>query len=280
MNRPADLPRTRELIVLCRQLGAMLNAGTEIRRALLIVRDQMSQPELQNALETAHNDMELGWTLAHSLGRNPTLFSPFFIDMIRQGEGEGTLGSVLEDLASYLEKQLRMETEMPAAVPAVYSAGGLPTLQARRPESLYRLAVWIGAGLGCSSAGWAYAAAGGSGYAGFAGTVLALGLALAGWAASELRLARTLAQPSTEDTLRPEAAESPPLNGPSRRPSSPHEAFGVNPPNALLLNKEAQALTPKPADQPASSKPAVDDGRNRSGPPSPPIPGDRRSMPL
>ncbi|MCA1596248.1 MAG: type II secretion system F family protein [Chloroflexi bacterium] len=283
MNRPAEIPRTRELIVLCRQLGTMLSAGTEIRRALLIVRDQMSQPDLQNALETAHNDMELGWTLAHSLGRSPTLFSPFFIDMIRQGEGEGTLGSVLDDLATYLEKQLRMESELVA--PAASSvAAVLPAAATRHPETIYRLAAWIGVGLGCSSVGWAYAASGASGYAGFAATVLAVGLSLAGWALLELRLARAAIghlpaeEPREDRPALDEGVDPVPGGASDWRAAGPTRGNGANTPETPASTNDAQKTPPR--GQPNASKPGTNAGRSPSGPPFPPIAGDRRSMPM
>ena len=270
----STLRRNRELILFCRQLGAMLNAGTDILRALLIVQDQVSLPSLRSALETARNDMTLGMTLAFSLNRFPQLFSPFFIDMIRQGEGEGTLGDVLGNLSDYLEKETRMEpfTASPALAmqPSAAQIGFTPLAAqtARWTGPVCRLAVWMGLGTTAAAGIWGIAAIAWSTSAGIVAAIAVLGLALAGWGATEQMENRSAA---VSDAPAREADAAPAYE------------------RALLLPVESDETGAGGAPADARPETASGDGsappRREYSPPPPPGPistsrASRRNMPL
>lgn len=204
---PAYPAQQRELILLCRQLGAMLAANADILRALLIVRDQVSSPLLQSALETAHNDMSQGSTLATSFRRYPQLFSLFFIDMVRQGEGEGTLGEVLQNLADTLEKELRIDLEMGLLVQPRRGQRGFESAAASS-EPLFRLGLYLGIGLMVAAcAGWAMS----RGLSGAALGTAILGLFMAGWGWRELRHPTSPPTTALDSEKATEAHRPPPL---------------------------------------------------------------------
>jgi hypothetical protein len=266
----ADRSLTRELIQLCRQLSAMLATGTEILRALAIAGEQAHHPGLRDALEMARNDMTLGWTLWLSLQqRRPDLFSPFFIGMIRQGERDGVLAQALQELADTLERDYRMNADVPRPG---HSATGVSLaatlLPAGAVDSVYRLAIWMGAGLVAAAVLILVGA-------GSAAAVASAGLALAGWGALELRRTRISSIPAGKPVspiADGTAPIAPPNPAPSRRSISPEEAF-PGPPQPFTLPGPRNPPS-KVADRPEGQSPA-----NGGGTPKPPT-EERRGMPL
>lgn len=98
-----------ELVLFCRQFGAMLEAGTDVLRVLTVLRDQTSNNALKQVFSSIERDMRLGRTLSRSLGRFPDIFNPFFIDMVRQGEREDILPQVFSKLAEHLSRPVELE---------------------------------------------------------------------------------------------------------------------------------------------------------------------------
>ncbi|MCS6859417.1 MAG: type II secretion system F family protein [Abditibacteriales bacterium] len=98
-----------ELVLFCRQFGAMLEAGTDILRVLTVLRDQTSNNVLKQVFSSIERDLRLGRTLSRSLGRFPDIFNPFFIDMVRQGEREDILPQVFIKLAEHLSRPVELE---------------------------------------------------------------------------------------------------------------------------------------------------------------------------
>jgi len=94
-----------ELALFCRQLGTMLLAGVDVLRALRVAGEQTDTARLQSVAQRIGRDMAAGRVMAWSLSRFPDLFSPFFVNMVRQGESEGVLGEVLTTMADYLERE-------------------------------------------------------------------------------------------------------------------------------------------------------------------------------
>jgi hypothetical protein len=272
--------RQRELILLCRQLGTMLNAGTDILRALLIVRDQVSHPLLQSALETARNDMTLGCTLAVSLGRYPNVFTPFFVDMVRQGEAEGMLGEVLQNLADYLEKELRVDIDI--AVPRAASPVAAPMFQpfaapAASMAAWFRLAVWMGCALvlgGITMDQRSFP------------LMLFVGMGAAGWGLVEMRRARKerLESPAvaTSGSGRPVRSKQHAGDLMPGTSAAEDAETGLPPAEERTGGAEERRLSPYPP------HPSGERQRPVGSPPAsptrpeirPPVKGDRRQMPL
>jgi len=113
-----------ELASFTRQLGAMLHAGVNVLRALRIASQYTGNGELIEAARSLAKSLEDGKELYQAIGRHPELFDAFYVEMVRQGEADGTLGQTLLGVADYLDHL----TLTPAAPPASASgATGLET---------------------------------------------------------------------------------------------------------------------------------------------------------
>lgn len=95
-----------ELGAICRQFATLMKADINILEILETLRAQTNNPFLREVLEQVQEDVEMGHTLATSFSRYPNTFSPFFITMIREGELEGEMDRVFDDLADHFESRL------------------------------------------------------------------------------------------------------------------------------------------------------------------------------
>ncbi len=91
----------RELAAFCRQFSSLMHAQINILDIFDALREQSNNPLLREIIDSVREDIEMGRSMATAFSRYPKCFSPFFISMIRQGELEGELDRVLEDLANH-----------------------------------------------------------------------------------------------------------------------------------------------------------------------------------
>jgi len=108
--------RIRDLAILTRQLATLLAAGLPLTEALSGVSEQLENQTLKKALVDVRERVKSGSTLSNALSQYPKVFSGLYVSMIRAGESAGALELVLERLADYNEKHLRLENRIRAAL--------------------------------------------------------------------------------------------------------------------------------------------------------------------
>jgi len=95
----------RDLMFICRQLSAMLNAGLTVLSSLNLLEREAENPNLKEALGKVINSLEQGSTLAGALGENPRVFPPLMAYMVEAGEAGGFLDKVLERLGDHFQRE-------------------------------------------------------------------------------------------------------------------------------------------------------------------------------
>ncbi|MCL5037819.1 MAG: type II secretion system F family protein [Chloroflexi bacterium] len=106
----------RDVAVFTRQLSSMYRAGVPLFRAVGILHDQADNADLKSALSMVYLELMKGSTLAASLKDHGKLFSPQYVAMIWAAEKSGTLHTVLEDMADFLEKQDALRHRLQSAM--------------------------------------------------------------------------------------------------------------------------------------------------------------------
>ncbi|HQK92144.1 MAG TPA: type II secretion system F family protein [Armatimonadota bacterium] len=96
-----------EMAHFCRQFGTMLSADVNLLPVVATLRQQTGNEYLREVLLGVQEDLEMGVPLAVAFSRYPQDFSPFFIQLVRQGEIEGALPDVLQRLADHYEAEAR-----------------------------------------------------------------------------------------------------------------------------------------------------------------------------
>ena len=105
---PKDQPAVTnaEIATFCQQFASLTHAQLNILDIFEALREQTSNPLLREIIESVRTDVENGRTLATAFSRYPSVFSPFFISMVRQGELEGELDKAMGDLADHYATRL------------------------------------------------------------------------------------------------------------------------------------------------------------------------------
>ncbi len=112
-----------DLVVLSRQLATLVEAGVPLVQSLNILGEQVENRNLERVLQALHDDVQSGKSLSEALQKHPKVFSALFVNMVKAGESSGNLESILDRLASYIEKTATLQKKIKSALiyPAVVS---------------------------------------------------------------------------------------------------------------------------------------------------------------
>lgn len=114
--------KTIEKINFARNLGAMLQAGLPLSRALQVLERQTRNKAFKNILTDLISEIDRGTTFADSLKKHPKVFAELFVSMVHAGEQSGTLADSLKvvstqmDSSYTLEKRIRGSLMYPAVI--------------------------------------------------------------------------------------------------------------------------------------------------------------------
>jgi len=120
-----------DLVVFTRQLATMIEAGIPIIQALDALSEQMTQPYFRTVLVAVRDDIQKGSSLSAGFSKHPSVFDALFINMVKVGETGGVLSAVLDRVALYMEKSLKLKHKVQSAMvyPAVVvSMAGIITV--------------------------------------------------------------------------------------------------------------------------------------------------------
>jgi type IV pilus assembly protein PilC len=115
--------KNRDIVIMTRQFATMVNAGLPLVQALEILVKQSSSDLMKQSLGGVLHDVESGNTLADALGKHPKVFTELYVNMVSAGETGGILDTIMNRLASFLEKNEALARKVKAAMiyPAVIS---------------------------------------------------------------------------------------------------------------------------------------------------------------
>jgi type IV pilus assembly protein PilC len=108
--------KLKDLAIFSRQFATMINAGLSLLRALNILVEQTENPELARVLGEVRNDIETGNALSASMGKHPEVFPPLMVNMCRAGEVGGFLDSVLLQIATNYEAEVKLRGKVKSAM--------------------------------------------------------------------------------------------------------------------------------------------------------------------
>lgn len=97
-----------DLAIFSRMLATLVDAGIPLVGALDALQDQVEKKSFRNVVRKIRDDVEGGLSLSEAIARQPNVFSPFFMNMVKAGESSGQLDEILDRVASYLEKTLAL----------------------------------------------------------------------------------------------------------------------------------------------------------------------------
>ncbi len=104
------------LTTFTKQLSTLQDAGLPIVRSLRILEGQLKPGVLKNALMDVAEDVESGATLSEAMGKHPKCFDRLYVGMIKAGEAGGVLDTILDRLAHFMEKSLKLKKKVIGAL--------------------------------------------------------------------------------------------------------------------------------------------------------------------
>jgi type IV pilus assembly protein PilC len=113
--------KSDHLVMMTRQLSAMVGAGVPLVRALTSLSSHSESPALKKILGEVIKDVEGGTSLGDALGKHPNTFNDVYVNMVRAGESAGILDEILKRLAAQQEKNatIRKKVKSAMAYPSV-----------------------------------------------------------------------------------------------------------------------------------------------------------------
>jgi type IV pilus assembly protein PilC len=122
----------KELAVFTRQFSVMIDAGLPLVQCLEILAGQQENKIFQKMLTGVRASVEGGATLSHSMKQYEKVFDPLYSNMVEAGETGGILDTILQRLASYIEKNVKLKRAVKSAmiypVSVLLIAAGVITL--------------------------------------------------------------------------------------------------------------------------------------------------------
>jgi type IV pilus assembly protein PilC len=119
----SDRIKLKDVSVFSRQFATMISSGLSMLRSLYILAEQTESKPLAAVVNQVRQDVERGASLSAALAKHPKAFNRLYVAMVRAGEAGGVLDSVLQRLATTIEKQVELRRKVKSAMtyPAVVS---------------------------------------------------------------------------------------------------------------------------------------------------------------
>jgi type IV pilus assembly protein PilC len=116
--------KDKDIVIFTRQFATMIDAGLPLVQALDILSTQVENKVLSNTLAQVKVDVESGATYADALKKHTRIFSELYVNMVAAGEAGGILDTILNRLATYIEKAMKLKKKVKGAMvyPAVVSS--------------------------------------------------------------------------------------------------------------------------------------------------------------
>jgi type IV pilus assembly protein PilC len=116
--------KDKDIVIFTRQFATMIDAGLPLVQALDILSLQVENKTLGKTLVQVKADVESGATYADALKKHPRIFSELYVNMVAAGEAGGILDTILNRLATYIEKAMKLKKKVKGAMvyPAVVTS--------------------------------------------------------------------------------------------------------------------------------------------------------------
>ena len=115
---------SKDLVIFTRQFSTMIDAGLPLVQGLTILAEQMENKTFKTILKEVVTDVEGGASLAESLQKHPKVFDSLFVNLVAAGEVGGILDTILQRLATHIEKAQKLKSKIKGAMtyPAIVVA--------------------------------------------------------------------------------------------------------------------------------------------------------------
>jgi type IV pilus assembly protein PilC len=106
----------KDIVVFTRQFATMIDAGLPIVQCLDILANQAPNKNFAKMLFEVKAAVESGSTLSDALRKQPKAFDDLYVNLVAAGEVGGILDTILQRLATYIEKAMKLKSQVKGAM--------------------------------------------------------------------------------------------------------------------------------------------------------------------
>lgn len=106
----------KDIVVFTRQFATMIDAGLPIVQCLDILASQTPNKNFQKVLYDVKAQVESGATFSDALKKHPKVFNDLYSNLVQAGEVGGILDTILSRLAVYIEKAMKLKSQVKGAM--------------------------------------------------------------------------------------------------------------------------------------------------------------------
>lgn len=106
----------KDIVTFTRLFATMIDAGLPIVQCLDILQGQTENKTFANVLRDVKSSVEQGATFSDSLRRHPKVFDGLYTNLVQAGEVGGILDTILNRLAVYIEKAMKLRSQLRGAM--------------------------------------------------------------------------------------------------------------------------------------------------------------------
>jgi len=107
---------TKDVTMFSRQLAIMIDSNVPPAEAIEALADQTRNTSFKEKIYNIAKDVREGVPLSKALAQYPSVFSIFYINMVKSGEVSGSLPKILEKVADHLESEYEIQSKMRGAM--------------------------------------------------------------------------------------------------------------------------------------------------------------------
>ena len=112
---PQRVPR-QEIMHFSRQMAAFVRTGIPITEALEVVEDGSNNKRFRQIVATMREQINNGVPFSEALAEHSRIFPPYYIGILKSAELTGQLDVSLDQLSSYIERDLDSKSKIKAAM--------------------------------------------------------------------------------------------------------------------------------------------------------------------
>jgi type IV pilus assembly protein PilC len=108
--------KKKELAIFARQMSVLIDAELPLIQGLNILAEQTRNAYFKRVIIEVRTDVEGGSSLDQALRKHPKVFDDLFCNLIASGEQSGSLDIMLQRLAEYIEKIVKLRAQVRQAM--------------------------------------------------------------------------------------------------------------------------------------------------------------------
>jgi len=108
--------KNKDVVILSRQIATLFEAQVPALRAFRLIAAESENTTLQKKLTEVSDDIQGGLPISEALNKHPSIFSDFYVNMVRAGEESGKLSDSFLYLADYLDRSYELTSKIKSAL--------------------------------------------------------------------------------------------------------------------------------------------------------------------